>query len=120
MRKIFYSILIIAVNGCSTIFDFQSNHIDRDKWGTSSSYRYEIVKKEDFSFLKGKSKEYVINIFGEPDLIQENDFIYCLDIPFQNEDSLSGKCKASFLVINFEEGNPFNVTVVNVEPIVSE
>lgn len=118
-RIMFFLILAISISSCATGQENQSSDFDKEKWSSSSEYRYEISKSKYFPIVEGKpqSKKHVKKVLGEPDFIQDNDFIYCFDITKNDTTSKLSKCKGSYLIINFDKKNPFNVTQVWVEPL---
>lgn len=107
-------------SACTICQRLEPSKFDKKKWVSSSDYRYKIIKSKDFPDLEGKSTRYVRRILGEPDFIQDNNFIYCLEITTTENKTKLSKCNGSFVLINFEKGNPFNVSVVNVEPLINK
>lgn len=111
-----YIILIIwSIFFFNRIANGQENSsfsFDKKKWLCSSNYRYEITKSTSFPDLTNKSKKQTKKLLGKPSFIQEGKYIYCLDIPIKQK----CKCEGSMLVVGFDKDNPFNVTVINIEP----
>ncbi len=114
MKIIVFLSLTLVFLGCGVRQDVMSNKFNKKRWLSSSNYRYEIVSHETFPNLEGKTKKYVKRVLGRPNIIQDNRFIYCLDI-LDTEDSDLPKCKGSSIVIDFDT-NPYSVTIINVEP----
>jgi hypothetical protein len=104
-RIIFLLIIGISISSCAIGKKNQSNKFDKEKWSSSSDYRYEIIKNKYFPIHDGKpqSKKHIIKILGEPDFIEGNDFIYCFDIAKNDTTSGLSKCKGSYLIINFDK-----------------
>ena len=106
-------ILILTLSACVVRKKTQTIKFDKEKWKSSSAYRYSIIDSKDFPVLDDKSKSQVKKILGSPDFINNGQFVYCLNQPLKGD----CKCKSSYLTIGFEKGNPYNVTIVLVEPL---
>ena len=120
MNKAILVILVIVAIISNNINKQNNNEFDKQKWLSNSEYRYEISKSNKFPNFKGKSKKYVKEILGEPDEIRDNVYIYCLDIkPAKYYDSELKrkvcKCKASYVLIDFEINDKWKTTFVWVE-----
>jgi hypothetical protein len=121
LRTVFY-LLSIVVN--STLFFGQKNlqvdnsNFDKQKWLSSSDYRYEIVKCNSFPSLEHLSKKQIIRLLGQPNFKNKHELRYCFDISNENK----YECESSFLTINLSKKNPpkYRVTLIWVEPLNKE
>ena len=109
--------LIILIIFQSCYIGIRSNIylFDKEKWLTSSEYRYEISKTEHFPDFKNKSKKYVKNILGKPSKVNGDKFIYCLDLTTVTYyDNILNReicnCKSSYLTINFKIDEKWKTT----------
>ena len=77
---------------------------EKDKWVSSSDYRYEIVKGSKFPSVTNLSENEIIEILGQPDFEADKILTYCLDITaYHGEDK---KCLGSFVTINLDKNVP--------------
>lgn len=58
-----------------------NSNFDKQKWLTSSDYRYEIVKDKKFPALENLTKKQIIRLLGKPNFKNKKELIYCFDIP---------------------------------------
>jgi|688.fasta_scaffold417297_1 hypothetical protein len=102
----------IAVFGQKNL-QLENSNFDKDKWLTSSHYRYEIVKGENFPDLKTLKKKQIIRLLGKPNTKSNSELTYCFDISSKK----NGNCEGSYLTISLSEKIPpkYRVTLVWVE-----
>jgi hypothetical protein len=88
------------------------SNFDKQKWLTSSVYRYEIVKGASFPALENLTKKQIIRILGEPDFKERKVLIYCFHLSKDNVKK--NRCEGSFLTIDLDKKTPpkFRVTIV--------
>jgi len=110
-KVIYFLILNLTLSACVVGRKTQLIKFDKEKWKSSSDYRYEITKTKDFPDFGDKSEKEVMRFLGKPDFINNGRFVYCLDIPSKGDI----KCKGCILIIGFEKGSPYNVTIVHSE-----
>lgn len=110
MCTIFNSTIVFGQKNLQT----DNSNFDRQKWLTSSDYRYEIVKSEKFPTLETLTKKQIIKLLGQPNFKSKTELTYCFDIPKEK----NSKCEGSFLTINLSKNIPpkFRVTMIWVEP----
>jgi hypothetical protein len=86
-----------------------NSNFDKEKWLTSSDYRYEIAKSEKFPSLGNLTKKQIIKLLGEPNCNSKNELTYCFDIPKEKKCD----CDGSFMTINLSKKMPakFRVTM---------
>ena len=105
----------VALGQKNTQLDNSS--FDRQKWLTSSDYRYEVVKGSAFPNLDTLTKKQIIKILGQPDFKTKKRLTYCFDLPKENK-----KCKCSFLTIELDKKIPakYRVAIVWFEPSIKK
>jgi hypothetical protein len=77
MSKFIIILIITTTISCQLRLKAQQE-FNKEKWRTSTDYRYEVAKSSYFPDLKGKSKEEVKELLGEPCSINGETFKYCL------------------------------------------
>ncbi|HMG14370.1 MAG TPA: hypothetical protein VK590_02915 [Saprospiraceae bacterium] len=115
-KLIYFLILTLTLSACVIGQKTKTIKFDKEKWKSSSNYRYSIINSKDFPILDYKSKRQVKRILGPPDFISNGEFVYCLDLFVKG----GCKCQASLLTIGFVKDSPYNVTIVLVEPLPNE
>lgn len=116
MSKSFHILFLLFITvSCCTSINLYSQSFDKKKWLTSSEYRYNIAKSENFPDLKGKSKVEVKKILGNPDNEYGDKFIYCFDlnsVKYYNQDLKreNCECKGSFVIIDFKIDDRWRTT----------
>jgi hypothetical protein len=113
-------VIIITSVSCKTRLKLQGDSFNKKKWLTSSSYRYEIAKSHNFPDFRGKSKDDVKHILGNPDEVNGEVFIYCFDlnsIKYYDQELHRDvcHCKGSYVTIDFEIDERFRTTFSWVE-----
>lgn len=92
---IIQSLIVYGKNNLQT----DSLKFDKQKWLTSSHYRYKIVRSDIFPDLEKLNRKQIVKLLGQPNFNNKNIISYCLDIP--NEKLTS--CKGSFLAIDLNK-----------------
>ena len=109
------------MGSCNNLNKLETDSFIKEKWMTSSEYRYTIAKSASFPDLKGKSKEDVKIILGEPDEVNGEIFIYCFDLNSvkyydQNLKQTKCDCKGSFVTIDFKVDERWRTTFSWISP----
>ena len=111
--------LIITASSCQIGLKAQSPSFDKNKWLINSDYRYE-ASRTCFPDLRGKSKEEVKELLGEPCEVNGEQFIYCFNISVKPhyDDELKRdicNCKGSSVVVDFAIDERWRTTFIKVE-----
>lgn len=120
MNRLFTILLFLITASSCNVVKSQQSSFDKEKWLISSEYRYEISKSENFPDLKGKSKDDVKHILGDPCEVNGEKFIYCFNIEVKShyDEQLQQEvcnCKGSYVVIDFKIDDRWRTTFVKVE-----
>lgn len=113
MKKVLYSfVVVLLLSSCALAQKVSNEGIDKQKWLSSSEYRYKIASEFKLEeFLKGKSEAFIIDVFGPPDVREDSIMVYYLKIP-ANKSKFTG----SKLIIFPFGYYPYKTIVINVEP----
>ena len=105
---------MITTSSCKLRLKAQQE-FNKEKWRTSTEYRYEIAKSSYFPDLKEKSKEEVKMLFGEPCEINGETYTYCLSADAisyfdKSRNAYVCDCKAAFFTVDFKVDERWRTT----------
>jgi hypothetical protein len=108
------------VDGIKAVPEIDSTGFDKQKWLTSSNYRYEVVKGPAFPKIENMTKKEIISLLGQPNFDKKNKLTYCFD--FIKENRKMEKCECSFLTIDLNKNIPskYHVAIIWTEPLISQ
>jgi hypothetical protein len=95
-----------------------NSNFDRQKWLTSSDYRYEIIKSEKFPALENLTQKQIIRLLGRPNFKSKKEMTYCFDLSIEKKNV----CESSSLTISLNKKIPpkYRVTIILVEPSIKK
>jgi hypothetical protein len=94
-----------------------NSNFDKQKWLTSSDYRYEIMKGKDFPAVEYMTQKQIIRLLGRPDFKTKSELTYCLDL-WKEKEKKKNICKCSLVTIYLDKKLPpqFRVVILWAEP----